>query len=637
MPDMLTQKPPSRQIPGIISYMDFFGTKRLAISLFFSIPFVFGILSFFLNSIYTGIWNFYFFFFFILIFYAISGAGAFISIYYYSKRAPILKPPPNGWALQLNTFISVILGASLIIGQLLAIFLRNITFQEMFFILGTIVSYIIAYVIYYSFTTVGKYGNLILALIQPIIGIILYSLLAAQIWFLFLIRASVFFISCAFIFAIPYARAMSNVSNVYKKVTGIGGYPFIRAFVLSMMTKDNDDLIEDFFDIIGIESKVKIQYLAIRNMKSKKLKGLFIIPDIHFGPFKTCGSSDLPSRIYSMFNNISGTTVYHTTNDHSHNLTSHKELEKVLIRITNDVKYIETSENIKWIKKINNLSRKMHNSAKLIGTEIGDVPIIFLTRHPLPSDDIEAEIGENISEIAHSLGYHDILIIDSHNSIIGDEILIKKDTIEGKDLIKVSENYLISSKKKVNSISSEIKYGVAKDALSEYSERDGIGSGGIVVHLFKNLTTDQKTVLVHFDANNAYVDIRSFILNMLQNRGIELGEVTTSDSHTVARQFTSRGYSPIGEKIKLEYILKKLEDLIAKAEKNLTQVEFSYYSSEVENVKIWGDTKYFDAIMNTLQECIRVSQKLLTYSLILPTFFSLLILLFYYNITFGNI
>jgi putative membrane protein len=262
---------------------------------------------------------------------------------------------------------------------------------------------------------------------------------------------------------------------------------------------------------------------------------------------------------------------------------------------------------------------------------------IFLTRHPLPSDDIEAEIGENINKIANSLGYHDILIIDSHNSIIGDEVLIKKDSIEGKDLIKVSENFLISSKKKVNSISSEIKYGVAKDALSEYSERDGIGSGGIVVHLFKNLSTDQKTVLVHFDANNAYVDIRSFILNMLQNRGIVLGEVTTSDSHTVARQFTSRGYSPIGEKIKLEYILTKLEELIAKAEKNLTEVEFSYYSSEIENVKIWGDPKYFDAIMNTLQECIRVSQKLLTYSLILPTFFSLLILLFYYNITFGNI
>ena len=634
---MFSQKQPSRQLPGIISYMGYFGTKRLAYSLFFSIPIIISVLSFLLNSLFTGIWNFFFLFLAIITFLAISGAGGLLSIFYYSKKAPILRGPPNGWALQLNAFLTILIGVTFIIGQLLAIFLRNVTFQEMFFILGTIISYTIGYVIYYSFTTVGKYGNIILALIQPIIGITLYSILTAQVSFLFFIRALIFFISCAFIFVIPYARQMSSVSNIYKSVTGVGGYPFIRAFILSMMTQNNDDLIENFFDRIGIESNVKIQYLAIRKVKSKKLIGLFVIPDIHFGPFKTCGSSDLPSRIYSSFNYIPGITVYHTTNDHSKNLTSHSELEKILKRITNDVNHLETDPKVKWIRTINNLTRKMYNSAKLIGTQIGDIPIIFLTRHPLPSDDIQANIGEKIREIANNIGYQDIIIIDSHNSIIGDEILIQKDSIEGNDLINVSKNFLLSSKKKESSQSSTINYGVAKDSLKEYSERDGIGTGGLVVHLFKNAITNQKTVLIHFDANNAYVDIRSFILNMLQNRGIELGEITTSDSHTVARQFSSRGYSPIGEKIKLEYILRKLEVLIPKAERNLEEVEFSYYNSETDNVKIWGDTKYFNTIMNTLQECIRVSQKLLTYSLILPTFFSLLILLFYYNITFGSI
>ncbi|MFX1527312.1 MAG: DUF2070 family protein [Promethearchaeota archaeon] len=634
---MVTEKAPSRQIPGIISYMDFFSSKRLAISLFFIIPILIGIISFILNSIFTGIWNFYYFFFVIFIFLTISGIGVLVTVFYYSKRSPILKLPPNGWALQVNAFLGGILGISFLIGAILALFLNNVTFLEMFFILGAVISYIIGYVIYYSFTTIGKYGNLILALVQPIIGIILYSFLAAQVSWTFFLRAIIFFSSCAVIFVIPYAREMSTVSNIYKKVAGIGGYPFIRAFVLSMMTKDNDELVESFFERVGIESKVKIQYLAIRTVKSKKIKGLYIIPDVHFGPFKTCGSSDLPSRIYTSFNNIPGITVYHTTNDHSRNLTTHEELEKILTRISSDVKHIETGENINWVKGIKNLSRKMQNSAKLIGTEIGDIPIMFLTRHPLPSDDIQADIGESIRKIAQSFGYQEVIIIDSHNSIIGDEMPVKKDSIEGRDLINVSKNFLTSLKKTQNTELSPIKYGVAKDLLKDFSERDGIGTGGLVVHLFVNTITNQKTILVHFDGNNAYADIRSFILNMLQNRGIEYGEVTTSDSHTVARQFTSRGYSPIGEKIKLDFILRKLEDLIPKAEKSLTNVEFSYYSSEVDNVKIWGDPKYFDTIMDTLQECIKVSQKLLTYSLILPTFFSLLILLFYYNITFGDI
>ena len=567
------------------------------------------------------------------------GTGIVLSIFYYSKRAPILAPPPKGWGIQMNAFITGIIGLSLIIGQIISIFLRNVTFQEVFFILGTILAYIISYVIHYSFTTVGKYGNFILAFIQPVMGIIFFSLFASQLPLLFFIRAILFFTVCAIFFAIPYAWNMSQVSNVYRQATGIGGYPFIRAFVLSMMTEGNDDMLEGFFDKIGILSDVKIQYLAIRGKKSKKLKGLFIIPHVHFGPFKTCGSSDLPASIYEAFKYVPGTTVYHTTNDHTQNLTSHSELEKVLRQIKRDVKYIEENSQNEWINEIKNVSRKMSNSAKLIGIDIDDIAIVFLTRHPLPSDDIQAQIGDEIRKIAKSKGYREIIIIDSHNSIIGDEVLIENHSLEAKDLISVTEKFLTSNKNKEKEDTNKfiVQYGVAKDLMADYSEKDGIGTGGLVVHLFKDTTTDQKTVFIHFDANNAYVDIRSYILNMLQNRGIERGEITTSDSHTVARQFTRRGYSPIGDKIKLEKILEKLDSLINKAEKDLEEVEFFYYDSVVEGIKIWGNPRYFETIMNTLMKSIKVSQGLFTYSLIIPTLFSIILLLFFYNINFGVI
>jgi len=538
------------------------------------------------------------------------GAGIVLSIFYYSERAPILAPPPKGWGIQMNAFITGIIGLSLIIGQIISIFLMNVTFQEVFFILGTILAYIFSYVLHYSFTTVGKYGNFILAFIQPVVSIVFFSIFASQIPLLFFIRAILFFTICAIFFAIPYALNMFQVSNVYRQATGMGGYPFIRAFVLSMMTEGNDDMLEGFFDKIGILSDVKIQYLAIRGKKSKKLKGLFIIPHIHFGPFKTCGSSDLPALIYEAFKYVPGTTVYHTTNDHTQNLTSQSELEKVLRQINRDVKYIEENSQNEWNYEIKNVSRKMSNSAKLIGIDIDNVAIVFLTRHPLPSDDIQAQIGDEIRKIAKSKGYREIIIIDSHNSIIGDEVLIENQTLEAKDLISVTEKFLTSNKnnKKENTNKLIVEYGVAKDLMAEYSEKDGIGTGGLVVHLFKDTITDQKTVLIHFDANNAYVDIRSFILNMLQNRGIERGEITTSDSHTVARQFTRRGYSPIGDKITLEKILEKLDSLIKEAEKNLEEVEFFYYDSVVEGIKIWGNPRYFETIMDTLMKTIKVSQ-----------------------------
>ena len=630
---MLSQKQPSRQIPGVISYMDFFSTKKLAYSVFFSLPVFIGILSMILNSIYTGVWNFIYLFINISIFFTISGSGAILSIFYYVKKAPILgSPKKGGWGLQMNSFFSGILGISLLIGQVLAIFLRNTTFQDVLFMLGTIIVYIIAYVIYFSFTTAGKYGNFVLALVQPVVGITLYGILTAQFSMVFFIRATIFFCLCAFIFAVPYARSMVRVSNIYRELTGIGGYPFIRAFVLSMMTEGNDDLVESFFDNVGLEADVKVQYLFIRTPKSKKLKGLFIIPHVHFGPFKTCGSSDLPGKIYEQFSNIPGTTVYHTTNDHTQNLTSKKEVDKIFSRINEDVEKIEKIGSDNWIQEIMNITRKMSNSAKLIGTEISDIPIIFLTRHPLPSDDMQALVGEQIRSHAKSEGFKEVIIIDSHNAIIDDENLIKFGSIESNDLIRVAQKFMKSIKEKNEENKSIIHYGVAKDPLSEFTEKDGIGPGGLIVHLFKNATTNQKTALIHFDANNAYLEVRSYILNMLQNRGIERGEVTTSDSHIVARKFTRRGYSPIGEKIKLDNILVKLDKLITEAEKNMEEVEFYYHDSIEENVKIWGDPKYFDVIMRTLQECIRISQRLLTLSLIAPTLISLILLILFFDV-----
>ncbi len=630
---MYSQKPPSREIPGIISYMDFFSTKKLAYSVFFSLPVIIGIISMILNAIYTGIWNFIYLFINISIFFTISGSGAVLSIFFYVKKSPILGPPKiRGWGLQLNAFLSGIIGISLLIGQGLVIFLRNTTFQDALFMLGTVIVYIIAYVIYFSFTTPGKYGNFVLALIQPVVGIILYGIITTSFSFVFFIRATIFFCLCAFIFAVPYARSMVRVSNIYRELTGIGGYPFIRAFVLSMMTDGNDQLIESFFEDVGIISNVKIQYLFIRTTNSKRLKGLFVIPHVHFGPFKTCGSSDLPAKIYEQFSNIPGITVYHTTNDHTQNLTSQKEVNKILLRIKEDVKKIENIGSEKWIHEIENITRKMSNSAKLIGIDINDIPIIFLTRHPLPSDDMQALIGDQIRNYAKSEGFKEIIIIDSHNAIIDDECLIKMGSIESNDLIHVAENFMKSIKNEVEKNKSIIHYGVAKDLLKEFTEKDGIGPGGLSVHLFQNVTTNQKTAFIHFDANNAYLEVRSYILNMLQNRGIERGEVTTSDSHIVARKFSRRGYSPIGEKIKLDKILDKLDKLIIEAENNLEEVEFYYYDSIEENVKIWGDPKYFDVIMKTLQECIRISQRLLTLSLIAPALISLILLIFFFNV-----
>ena len=625
---MYKSKIKKRQLPGIISYIQLVSSKKLAYSLFFGAPIIMGLVSTVLNNIFIDDIDLIYFIVFVSLFLLISCSGAFFTLLFYSKKVPILKAPPKGWTIQVNAFLNTIFGLTFLLGQLLAIILENGTFRYVFFILGAIISYIVAFVIYFSFTTLGRPGYIILALVQPISAILFYSIYNLEFSIFFLIRALIFFVSCALIFAIPYRRGLFQVSNIYKEATGMSGYQFIRAFILSLMTDGNDDLLEEYFDKVGIESNIKIQYLFIRSLKTKKIKGLFIIPNLHFGPFKTCGSSDLPESIYRSFNDIPGITVYHTTNDHTQNLTKQLFVTKILNRIESDVNSVKNNIELKWISQISNFSRKISNVAKLLGVIIDSVPMIFLTRHPLPSDDIEEAIGNTIQDMAKSYNFKDVIIIDAHNAILGDEVLIKEGSIEANDLIDVSRKFL-KSKSVKNLQKAQMFYGVAKDNLEGYSEKDGIGYGGLVVHLFKNSLTNQKTALIHFDANNAYVEIRSNLLNKIQNKGIEKGEITTSDSHTVARQLTARGYSPIGDKIKIDFILGVVEGLLLKAEKNLEAVEFYYFDSIEDKIKIWGDPNYFNAIMDTLKECIKVSQNLLTLSLIVPTFFSLILLLFF--------
>ncbi|MHA1642608.1 MAG: hypothetical protein ACTSVX_07730, partial [Promethearchaeota archaeon] len=107
---MYAYKQPSRRIPGIISYMDIFSTAKLAYSTFFTFPLIISIISMILNGFITGVWNILYLFVIYSIFLTISGVGALLSIFYYSKKSPILLNPPKGWGLQLNAFYSAIIG-----------------------------------------------------------------------------------------------------------------------------------------------------------------------------------------------------------------------------------------------------------------------------------------------------------------------------------------------------------------------------------------------------------------------------------------------------------------------------------------------------------------------------------------------
>jgi predicted neutral ceramidase superfamily lipid hydrolase len=623
---MYEQTKISRESPGIFGYFNIFTTKIVASILFAVAPLLVGIASGLLEFLFhdsTQI-NFFLIIRDAVIFYVVVAMGV-LGCLIFHKKAPVLN---YRISILINIYGSFFFAISYFLGRFLEILFDNPTFVSLFFILGGLLSYIVQFVIYFSFTTVETPLNVFLALIQPVFGIFFFSIFTMVASFDFFFKAMVFFCSAALIFAVPYATNMFSVSKVYRNKTGIGGYNFIRAFATNLIVDNQDDLIEDYFDVIGKDSSVKIQYFALRSKNHQNLKGLFVIPDIHFGPFKTAGSAALPESIYNRFNEIPGLSVYHTTTTHGENLTRHKYNSSIVEIMEDDIANLQFKE-----AKVSEFKRFTSGKAKILGTVINGQPLMYITRHPFASDDIMPQVGFNINDCAKKAGYStDPLIIDAHNAILGDEILVKADSEEGREIQDVANKFL-ENMKTIHADSNEIHslyYGVAHDPLSEYPPAYGIGAGGITVHIFK--INRQQTALIHIDGNNAVIDFRSRLINLTENKGIDRVEVTTSDSHTVARILSAQGYYPVGQKISINTLLVKINSLIDAAIEDLEPVEVAIKESITSGFRKWGDLGYFDAVIETIEKCLSKSKSLLTAGLIIPTFFSILIALFYFNI-----
>jgi predicted neutral ceramidase superfamily lipid hydrolase len=373
-----------------------------------------------------------------------------------------------------------------------------------------------------------------------------------------------------------------------------------------------------------------MKYLAFRpktnnppdeNHPMRNIKGLFVLPNVHFGPFKTAGSAALPETIYSKFGDIQGLTVFHTSVTHGENFASRQSNALVCKQIEEDM-----SQFLFKTPKISKFHRTLHGQTKILGFVTEKTPYIFATRHPFPTDDIMPGVGESIKKRSNDNQLASPFFVDCHNAIIGDEILITENSKEGNELIDASEQFFKNIKNQ--STFSEVQYGCAKTKVP-FPIDAGIGSGGIVCHFFK--IDKQKNVLIHVDSNNALISVRNQIVDLSQKKGIDCIELTTSDTHNVVRVISSRGYHPLGEKVKLNYLIPEIDKLIDEAERNAEPVEIAEFESETPNYYFWPNIEYFDLIILTIQRCLTVSKFLLTIGLAFPMVFAFLLITFLYG------
>ncbi len=633
----------TRKSAGFFRFLDFFQSTPFLILLFIGLTFGVGFIAMLLNiNENAGVWDWKLFLRDVAIFSIILSSGIAACVLF-REKTPFFN---FRMATLMNSFGTGMFAFSYLLGNFIDYFLNEGQhFVETFFMIGSLISYIVLFVIFFSFTSIGQPWYILLALVQPSVGILIYSFFSAQLTFIFLTKAVIFFVISALVFAAIYGPLMAHVSIPYRKrFPGVGGYKFLRAFVESLLLENRDEAIERFFEEFSEERNLVLDYVIFKDKESDKVKGLFVIPNTHFGPFKTCGSAALPEKIYKKFKSIPGLTVFHTTSTHASNFSTNQFNSMVISQIKDDLEHVNFSQDSKSSKFI----RLIKKRSKLLGILFADTPFLMFTQHPFPTDDIEEEVGEKIKKIGKKAGFKESIVIDCHNSLIGDEVLIQKESEEAIEMENITNEFLklfdkdsqktadqtleqnqrnIKKGKRVPKKYETIYYGTAKDEAEDIPISWGIGTGGIIVHLFR--IGNQDTALVHIDANNALTKVRPAIINLGENQGVERVELSTSDTHAVVRILSAQGYYPLGTKVSEKDLVKRITPLIKKAKKNLSQVKVATFHSKTPGYRFWKDLSYFELIIETIERAVSVSKFLLTIGLIFPGIITLLLTLFW--------
>ena len=451
------------------------------------------------------------------------------------------------------------------------------------------------------------------AMIQPLI-------------FLFLIIPySVFIELISNFVAISFGLILISIGVLWAILADRTGRPnlqstfaLLQAF-LSAWTENKVDRIEL---ILLSKSKDECVDTHIVKFTNKHQALYWVLPNIHPGPFKEIGGSNLPYQIYRHFSQKA--VVFHSASDHSLNIPSKGEVIKYLKSLSN------TKNRIDYGNRCSIPIQVKHKKATATGIIFDNTPILILSFAPYGMEDIPEEISKELETYSKNEGFKRLFIIDSHNAM-------------GKKIEKSeNEDLLIAGKKclKILKESPQYDFKIGLSNTNEIKNKlvfgQDLGKSGlsiILIDVNKNVdcnidnnssSNNNQYVIGWADSNNMKSGLREYVLQNLTQKGIKMLEICSSDTHENSGFRTTEGYYPFGYTTKFEIIADHFYDLIEIACKKLEVYQYEILTVE-STVKVMGTSQFRD-YSNALDKAMNLTKKCL-----IITFGVILIMLIFTN------
>ncbi|RLE76738.1 MAG: hypothetical protein DRZ80_00495 [Thermoprotei archaeon] len=343
---------------------------------------------------------------------------------------------------------------------------------------------------------------------------------------------------------------------------------------LDYILADNPSMLENILnEVSGKTEKLFIYTLSFTN-STNILRGILIIPFIHPGPFRDFGSSTLPSDLMRKFRSLGiPALVFHGASSHERDLIFKSDTKKIVEEIVTAA----TKKNNNYFVKFSNFHRKASENFTSFSLKINNHFLTFISSNSKGLEDIPYEIMLDI----HRKIPCKPIIVDSHNRLDpkGENPRPLPSTSYYHEIIDL----VVDAYKSMESPKYDIvKAGFYSMEINDYSKESGIGAGGIAGVVVE--IAGEKYFLLTLDGNNLVNPYRDIILKTILNEyDLKDGEITTTDTHTVAGITPVKEYSPLGEKISVDKLVKYAIEVVKKAYNNMTlcRVKISKYEYEL--------------------------------------------------------
>jgi putative membrane protein len=369
---------------------------------------------------------------------------------------------------------------------------------------------------------------------------------------------------------------LHSINRLGKSTYNLPAMNLFKAFLLNWVTNDNQAL-EKHLEEMGEDTDIDVNLLKFDGAKPK---AAIVMPLVHPGPFKNIGSSLLPSLMKQSYEEKYSCTACTPLGilGHELDLASQTQNHRIIAQVLEKAAFQASQATASPFTRAT-------AGCAIAGCQIfGDTAFVSFSLAPQTTEDLPQELGRMVTEAAKRLGLKHAVLVNAHNSL-------EDESADMNAHLEELKNAAFEALKKATALpSTPFKFGSSTMLPAEFSQKQGMGAGGITALAVE--VGGQKMIYVVIDGNNMIPHLREKILQSLTSVGFDAADVFTTDTHAVSALTTGkRGYHPVGEVMDHNILIQIIIDLAKKAESDLEASKVDCIQFVVPKIRVIGEDR----------------------------------------------